>query len=155
MNSILLCSENGDEQYGGIYCYEMDAMTKYAPELANSTKIKITKIDETRTDFASILIIFQRGSGYGDCMFELDNIIAASNVAKKGNVKVCMVKRYGSKYHVWSIYPECFAYSVSFDPVFYTFKRCGLEMFKSKEETPNDGFSSIDWRALQDYVLKE
>ncbi len=151
----MLCSEDGDEQYGGIYCYEMDAINKFAPELAKSVMVAIKRLAETRTDFASTVILFQRAKGFGDCNFDLDILLACSDIAKKRNVNVYLVKLYGGRYNIWQIYPKLFVHKIHINPVFYTFKRCGLEMFKSKDSSSEDGFNSIDWKELQDYVLSK
>lgn len=157
---ILICSDGGGDENGGIYEYQLDAMLKHAPRLASSTKVPVKHLSTFRTDFADVVVIFQKKDD--TISFRIDLINIGVSIASKGGVKVFLitsdypVNRRGSCHTVWEIHYNWIMYRLDIQDVYYQFKRCGGKKFQLQDRNfDSDGFRGIDWRKLQDYILQE
>ena len=161
-NKTLVCSESGPEKNGGFYDYELDAMEKHAPKLARSTKILVEHLPEFKSDFADMVLIFQRSCNtFKEGKMSISSIVEGCKIAIKG-AKVFLVAQYPSLesescanlYHVWRIHYNAVYYQYCMPAVYYEFKRCGGDMLKvAKHELENHNcFESVDWHKLQTFT---
>ncbi len=148
----------GDSRNGGFYEHELDSMWRYAPRLARSTKIFTEQLSRAKTDFADVVVIFDRNYGH-DCRIPVEVILTASRIGDKGDVTIffitsyCMPGGIEDTYNVWRMSSYGISYVTTVRKVFYEFKRCGGRMQKISSTRKSEGYRSIDWRVLQKLVL--